>query len=839
LQDVSVRTLAGAGPANSGNTNGNGIAATFSNPNDVATDTAGNVYVADAFNSLIRKITPSGNVTTFASTLVNGPAGIAVNAVGIVYVSNNFDNNILKITPAGIVSVYLSSIASPFGITVDSNNIVYVSEQNTNTIVKITALNTSSLFATGFTTPYGLAVDAINNVYVADKGANKILKITPGGSVTTFAGTGSTTPFLGGAALSATFNAPQGVAVDATGIVYVADTGNQIIRKIAGGQVTTLAGSNSHTSGFNTGAGSVSASAALFSTPSGLATDTNGNVFVADYTNNSIRIIIPEINLSNPSVGAATGSYPVVLNADDGINSPLTIQSFNIQVYAANTAIWNGNTDTNWNTTSNWDNSTIPTSGDDVVILNVTNKPIISSGTSAAANNITVDTGSSLTINGGGNLTVSGNLANNGTFTINSDAAKSGSLIVIGTSNTGSVTYNRYMTGSSINTADWHLIAAPVVGQDINNFVVTNTANNITISGVNYSLAPYDNTKANTDPLHWNHWTSDATNPISGAGIFIDGKGYEVHTDASGTVAFTGTVLVGNVSIPITVPVANNNPWNLIGNPFPSSILANINAGTKNFIDLNSTAMDASFQALYLWNPTTSLYDLINQTTGTTYIAPGQGFFVKSIAGGATINFTTVMRTNQPTVVFQKAATTSTPDIVLSANDGSITKTSDIKYIAGKTLGLDPGYDAGLFEATNDNFKLYTHLINDNGIKFMLQVLPDNTYNTIVPVGIDALAGTQITFKANVSNLPIGKKVFLEDRLLGVFNELNNTNKSYTITFSADTNGIGRFYLHTLDNLSTLAVDDFTKINYTVIAQPNNNSIRVIGNIEAPGKLNI
>jgi len=310
-----------------------------------------------------------------------------------------------------------------------------------------------------------------------------------------------------------------------------------------------------------------------------------------------------------------------------------------------------------------------------------------------------------------------------------------------------------------------------------------------------------------------------------------------------GTVALTGTVATAQVSIPITVG-STGNAWNLIGNPYPSSIFANSNAdATNNFITVNSGAMDPSFVGYYYWDPTltTPAYVPINQATAATYIAPGQGFFVKSKAGGATINFTTAMRTNQPTVAFNKTAAPATPDITLSTNDGTTTKTTDIKYIAGTSLGLDPGYDAGLFDGTSSNFKLFTHLVQqDNGVDFMLQVLPDNIYDTtVIPVGIDAKAGTQIIFKANATNLPLGKKVFLEDRLLGIFNELNTTSKTYTVSINKDINGIGRFFLHTLNNLSTLGVNDFTKLNFSVIAQPNNNNIRVIGNIEAPGKLDI
>jgi len=469
----------------------------------------------------------------------------------------------------------------------------------------------------------------------------------------------------------------------------------------------------------------------------------------------------------------------------------------------------------------------------------ITSNSFFTNGGNVNVNTFLVSSGASAIIDSGKQMTLS-TLTNNGTFTVNSDATSSGSLIVSGTS-TGNVTYNRYLTSGT--SSKWHLISAPIGSQSINTFVTT-TANNIAIGGtgnVNYSVTPYNNTVVKNNPAVWTHWTtSSGSNPVSAAGNFVAGKGYEILTTADGTVNFTGTVATGNVSVAITKP-ASNNAWNLIGNPYPSSIFANSNAdATNNFITVNTSALDASYQAIYLWNPTTSLYDLINQASPATYIAPGQGFFVKSVAGGATVNFTTAMRTNQPSVAFQRPATQPAPSITLIADNGSAVKTTAIKYIGGMSLGLDPGYDAGRFGGVSTNFAIYSHLVNDNGVAFALQVLPDNVYDaTIIPIGIDAKAGTQITFKAGASNLPIGKKVFLEDRLLGLFNEINTSNKSYVVSLSKDTNGIGRFFLHTLDNLSTLGLNDFSKLNFSIIAQPKLNRIRVIGNIEAPGKLGI
>jgi sugar lactone lactonase YvrE len=210
-----------------GSTNGNALQASFYFPTGVAVDASGNVYVADNYNNLIRKITSGGVVSTLAAS--TNPNGVAVDTLGNVYVTED-GGNIKKITSEGVVTI----------------------------------------LATSFNKPYGVAVDASGNVYVADSFNNLIRMITPGGTVTTFAGTG----YAGsdnGAATTATFIYPAGVAVDASGNVYVADTWNNLIRKITSGVVTTLATSFNH--------------------PMGVAVDASGNVYVADSGNHRIRKI--------------------------------------------------------------------------------------------------------------------------------------------------------------------------------------------------------------------------------------------------------------------------------------------------------------------------------------------------------------------------------------------------------------------------------------------------------------------------------------------------------------------------------------------------------------------
>lgn len=329
-EPYAFTTFAGIAP---GGADGAGGAARFYLPSGVAVDNAGNVYVADSVNLTIRKITPSGVVTTLAGLSgvpgsVDGtgvaarfasPTGVVVDAAGNVYVADQSNSTIRKITPCGVVSTLAGLAGSqgsadgtgqsarffnPRGVAVDTAGNVYVADQTNSTIRKITPAGVVSTLAgsagvtgsadgTGsaarFYDPNGVTVDTAGNVYVADTSNFNIRKITPAGVVSTLAGLAGSTGSADGTGSAARFFVPYGVAVDGTGNVYVADTYNDTIRKITpAGVVSTLAGlAGSQGSADGTG------SAARFNFPDGVAVDGKGNVYVADTTNNTIREITP------------------------------------------------------------------------------------------------------------------------------------------------------------------------------------------------------------------------------------------------------------------------------------------------------------------------------------------------------------------------------------------------------------------------------------------------------------------------------------------------------------------------------------------------------------------
>ncbi len=322
-EDHSITTVAGAANNTSG---ADGTPGSFNNPYGVAIDAAKNLYVTDTVNYTVRKITPGRVVSTLAGTAkalgtTDGagsaarftfPVGIAVDSAGNVFVSDAAAATIRKITPAGVVTTFAGAAFQvgatdgtgaaarfrlPYGLAIDSGDNLYVADSGNHAIRKITSAGTVSTLAgngtegfvnaTGsaarFSNPFGVAVDGAGNVYVADSGNNAIRKITAAGAATTVAGAAASGA-IDGAGATARFSNPRGVAVDAGGNLYVADTTNSTIRYItSAGLVSTIAG----TAGIYGEVNSVGA-AARFYEPTGILVD-GTTIYVADTSNNLVR----------------------------------------------------------------------------------------------------------------------------------------------------------------------------------------------------------------------------------------------------------------------------------------------------------------------------------------------------------------------------------------------------------------------------------------------------------------------------------------------------------------------------------------------------------------------
>lgn len=274
--------------------------ALFNDPSGLAIDAAGNLFVADNQNHTIRKITTNGVVSTFAgqagtagtangtgtNAMFANPSGIVISPSGALYVTDTANHTIRVITSSGAVTT-LAGQPGTSGYT-----------------------NGTGIGAM-FNSPIGIALDKSGNIYVADSGNHIIRKVTSGGVVTTFAGTPEVWGSVDGTGLAAQFNCPAGVAVDAQGNVFVTDSDNHCIRKITpAGVVTTFAGS-AQSDGVADGTGTN----AQFGKPAELKIDPNGNLFLVDAFNHTVRMITPNAVVTTlAGLGGNSG-------ASDGVGS--------------------------------------------------------------------------------------------------------------------------------------------------------------------------------------------------------------------------------------------------------------------------------------------------------------------------------------------------------------------------------------------------------------------------------------------------------------------------------------------------------------------------------------
>jgi hypothetical protein len=356
-----VTTLAGAA-GSFGSVDGIGSAARFNWPGGLTVDSASNVYVVDSENDTIRKITPTGAVTTMAGSAgVNGsadgpsftarfnyPVGIAVDGSGDVYITDS-GNSVIRVLSGGVVTTLAGSVGSrgssdgtgatarlafPLGIASDRRGNFYVTDYDDNTIRTMTTEGLVTTIAgmaaiqgnedgigaqATFGAPRGLASDTAGNVYVVDIANFTIRAINLDGVVTTIAGVDGDGGSSDGSGGQARFYRPSGLAVDSAGALLIADSGNNKIRALTpAGVVTSIAGSGA--SGGADGAPDL----ASFSFPEGIAVDSSGSIYVADTDNDTIRRIYHQGVYTLAGIEGAVGGADG-LAREARFNHPLSV----------------------------------------------------------------------------------------------------------------------------------------------------------------------------------------------------------------------------------------------------------------------------------------------------------------------------------------------------------------------------------------------------------------------------------------------------------------------------------------------------------------------------------
>lgn len=464
--------------------------------------------------------------------------------------------------------------------------------------------------------------------------------------------------------------------------------------------------------------------------------------------------------------------------------------------------------DNNWSTIGNWSKGSLPVETEDVEIP--TGQTVLIDVATANTNNLYVS--GNVTTNTNSLLNVKGFFENNGTVTLND------SKLHIKDNSLGNIVFNK-----NVNT-DWYLVTTPVKGETIEDIIATGIL--ASGSGGNLGLATYNN--GLRPASGWQYVKASSTGTMS------VGTGYSLKRASSGNVTFVGEP---NTSSNATISISeggagiHKNSWNLIGNPYTYPITI------TNFLNQeNISKLNPSFVAIYKWNGAT--YDIVNlsSTTGNLDLNPGESFFVNAKSSGGLIKFT------KPTPNISGSKSNSInqrPEIKLLVNNGSSIKSTEIKYLNNATIGLDVGYDAGVFGGVSSSFDIYTHLVsNDNTNDFGIQCLPNsNIMDYIVPIGIQLNSDSEVTFSIEFSNFEEGLKIYLEDKVTNSFIRLDENNNIYKVILNSNDSGIGRFYLHT--TTKTLSTENNIAIQNIHMFLKEANVLRISGLISGKATIQI
>ncbi|MCK9422822.1 MAG: YDG domain-containing protein, partial [Bacteroidales bacterium] len=505
-------------------------------------------------------------------------------------------------------------------------------------------------------------------------------------------------------------------------------------------------------------------------TPDNKPYDGNTTATLTTTGSSLVGIISPDV------VTLDAGSYTANFNTKDvGNAKPVTVSGLSLSgtnagnytltqptgltanITAATSLTWTGNTDSDWNTASNWSPLQVPSATTSLVIPNVTNNPVIGT-TGNECNNLTINSGAIVTINENNDLTVIGTLTNsagNSGLIIKSDVTGTGSLIH---STAGvNATVERYIAGWSDINHGWHLIASPVSSQTIDpNFIDPTPAN--------YDFFKWDETAGN---LPWINYKN------GGFTTFNIGQGYSCGYRTTDTKNFTGTLNNASTStINLTRTEANNfSGWNLLGNPFPSAIQWNKDTTSWRLTNITRTAK--------IWNEANASYSDVSQNG---IIPAMQGFMVEVPSGiSGSLVIPAVDKVHDAQGWYKN---TETNRLMLVAHDptGQTAQESIIRFKEDATEGFDIDYDAHFFTGYAPQFYSVSgddHL-STNTISFTMK---DNT----IPMGFVKNDNTSFSIEAKgLETFTAGTEIWLQDLKTGTQQKLNDNPVYYFISTSGD-----------------------------------------------------
>ncbi len=371
----------------------------------------------------------------------------------------------------------------------------------------------------------------------------------------------------------------------------------------------------------------------------------------------------------------------------------------------------------------------------------------------------------------------------NTTINFNTLTIESGATFIPESTVNGTITHKK-----NIPDTNWHFITPTVIGETYENIIqnhsfATGTGNNIGLS-----------TYLNSGSTPWIYFSNTTT------GTVYRSHGYAIKLNATENISFTGTISgVPNRS----ANAGSRNGFILTGNPHTAYIDASV------FLNNNTAALAEN--SIWLWNGSEYItYNLVN----SIQIEPAEGFFIEANATN-NISFSNTNRSHQNS---NSTKQEPIPSIELFIEDETNKKNTKIFFVDEKTTGFDNGYDSKIYGGKDYEFAVFTELVSDNkGKKLAIQTLPLD-YATVIPVGLIADAGKEITFSTKTLNLPEEVTIYLEDRKNNILTNL--TENSYKTSLSEKANSVGQFYIHT--SAKRLTTDEINSESISIYRSSNN-----------------